>query len=61
MACFGLILFMWCNPPAAPVPSGATFCQIYKPVRWSRSDTRRTKEETDLNNRKLVRLCRKGK
>lgn len=55
MICFG-ILVMYCQLQAAPVPTD-TFCQNYKPVYWSATDTRKTKEQVDTNNRKWKRLC----
>lgn len=61
MLCFGLALVMWCQSPAQAAPAGATFCQVYSPVRWSKNDTRQTKAAVDTLNRKWVRLCRKAK
>lgn len=55
MLCFG-ILVMVCQLQQQPVPD--TFCQIYDPVYWSASDTRKTKEQIDTNNRKWKRLCK---
>lgn len=60
MTCTGfalLFVHLNCTTPAAPPD---TFCQIYKPVYWSRSDTRETKAQTDKNNRKYKALCMKG-
>lgn len=56
MLCFGIIL-MVCQLQQQPVPVD-TFCQIYKPVYWQASDTRKTKEQNDTNNRKWKRLCK---
>lgn len=56
MLCFG-ILVMTCQLQQQPV-SPDTFCQIYKPVYWHASDTRKTKEQIDTNNRKWKRLCK---
>lgn len=54
MICFG-ILVMTCQLAAQPL--AGTFCQIYRPIYWSATDTRRTKEQADSNNRKWKRLC----
>ncbi len=60
MLCVGLLL-MWCSPQAAPpAVAGATFCEIYAPVLWSKHDTRATKEQVDQLNRVWKRLCRQG-
>lgn len=56
MLCFG-ILVMVCQLQQHPVPAD-TFCQIYSPIYWSASDTRKTKEQIDTNNRKWKRLCK---
>lgn len=58
MMCFGLII-MFCQPPAAPPapPAVDTYCQNFKPIRWSSDDTRKTKEGIDTENRKWKRLC----
>lgn len=59
MTCTGFAFFfvsLTCTP-AAPPPAD-TFCQIAKPIYWSAKDTRRTKEQADIHNRKLKR-CRK--
>lgn len=55
MMCFGLLI-MFCQPPAAP-PVVDTYCQNFKPIRWSPADTRKTKEDVDTENRKWKRLC----
>lgn len=36
-----------------------TFCAIAKPIFWSSRDTRITKEQADIHNRKIKQLCRK--
>lgn len=62
MTCTGfafLVVSMTCTPVATPPTD--SFCQNYKPVYWSPKDTRRSKEENDINNRKWKRLCRQGK
>ena len=59
--CFGLLV-MFCQPPAAPpATAGATFCQTAKPLYWSAADTRRTKEQADIHNRKFKALCQRGR
>jgi len=57
MICVGLFV-MWCQStqPAA-VTAGATFCQVAKPMYWSASDTRKTKEQADRHNRIGKKLC----
>lgn len=55
MICFGVIV-MYCQLQGAPVPTD-TFCQLYQPVYWSATDSRKTKEQIDTNNRKYKRLC----
>lgn len=57
MLCFGLLI-MVCDlnaPKAPPVPD--TYCQITKPFRWHKNDTRGTKEEADARNRQWRALC----
>lgn len=44
-----------CQVPEAKVVD--TFCTNYNPVYWSTKDTRSTKEQNDINNRKWKRLC----
>lgn len=55
--CFG-ILVMVCQQPQLPAATaGATFCQVASPIQWHATDTRRTKEQADANNRKGKALC----
>lgn len=56
MWCIGLIV-MHCFVPTPPSTAGATFCQTAQPILWSASDSRRTKEQADIHNRKGKRLC----
>lgn len=59
MTCTGfafLFVQMTCTTPAPPPD---TYCQIAKPIYWSKSDTRETKAQADRENRKWKRLCRK--
>lgn len=56
MICLG-ILVTYCTPLQQPATAGATFCQTYRPIRWSAQDTRGTKEQVDKMNRIYVRLC----
>lgn len=61
MNCVGFAFFivqMTCTPAGA---APDTFCQIAKPIYWSRNDTRMTKEQADAHNRKGKRLCGWGK
>lgn len=58
MLCFGFLIVFSCQQPAPPpATAGATFCQTYQPVYWSSSDTRKTKEQVDTNNRVWKQLC----
>lgn len=56
MTCFGLLVIMFCNPPEKPPAS--TFCQIAKPIYWTAGDTRLTKQQADVHNRKWKALCK---
>ena len=56
MLCYGLIV-RWCVSQEAVVADGATFCQVAKPMYWSAADTRKTKEQADIHNRKGKKLC----
>lgn len=56
MMCFG-ILIMFCQQPAPAATAGGLFCDVAKPVIWSKSDTRLTKEQADIHNRKGKKLC----
>jgi len=61
ITCKGVALvfvYMTCSAPPAPPPTD-TFCTNYAPVYWHSKDTRKTKEQTDINNRKWKRLCQK--
>jgi hypothetical protein len=40
---------------AAPA---TTYCQIARPITWTSTDTRITKEQIDAHNRTWKRLCR---
>lgn len=57
--CFGLLFIMFCEPsgPKTPPPPD-TFCQQYKPVYVSPADTRKTKEQVDIANRRWKAVCR---
>ena len=58
MTCTGwalLYVHLTCTPAATPPTD--SFCQIYKPVYWSPNDTRGSKKQNDINNRKWKRLC----
>ena len=57
MWCFGLLV-MFCQQPSPPAATaGAMFCQVAKPIYWTANDSRRTKEQADIHNRKGVKLC----
>lgn len=55
--CIGFLIAFWCQPVAPPPMPHDAFCAIYKPVLWSKDDTRSTKEQVDSNNRVWKRLC----
>ena len=58
---FGLIFVMLeCTSAQVPATAGAKFCDIYKPITWSKADTRLTKEQVDSNNRVWKKLCNTG-
>lgn len=51
-----------CATTAAEIPgTGATFCQLDKPIYWSKNDTRMTKEQVDTHNRVGKKVCGWGK
>lgn len=44
----------------ASLPAGigsAPYCQVAKPIYWSKDDTRGTKEQADTHNRVWKKLC----
>lgn len=55
--CLGFLFFFVCEPGASVPPPPDTFCQIAKPIRFSANDTRQTKEEVDIHNRKWKAVC----
>lgn len=60
MNCTGfafLFVMMTCEPQNPPVTAGAKFCDIYKPIYWDATDTRKTKEQVDTFNRVWKRIC----
>ena len=57
MTCTGFALIFVHLNCTAPAAAPDTFCQIYKPVYWSRKDTRESKAQNDANNRKFKALC----
>lgn len=59
MLCFGIFV-MFCQQPVAPATAGAKFCDVARPIYWMKSDTRRTKEQIDILNRKGKALCKWG-
>jgi hypothetical protein len=55
-----LLLLVGCAPDiTAPKVSVLSFCYTYQPVYWDASDTRKTKEQVDTNNRVWKKLCSK--
>jgi hypothetical protein len=56
MLCIG-ILVMFCQQPAPAATAGAKFCDVAKPLYWAAADTRRSKEQADIHNRKWKQLC----
>lgn len=56
ITCLGLLFFFQCEPPRTPPPAD-TYCQIVRPIRWDRADTRLTKEQVDTHNRQWKALC----
>lgn len=62
MKCFGLLVFMVCQPSAEPAHTGfARFCQTYKPVRWSPKDTPATVAQVKERNARWSALCKTEK
>ena len=56
------ILFCLQFGEGPPAVDAARFCSTYEPVQWSSKDTRLTKEQVDVNNRKYKALgCAKEK
>lgn len=58
MTCTGfafLYVALTCKP--VETPTADTFCQIARPIHWNAGDTRKTKEQADIHNRKYKRLC----
>lgn len=58
MVCFGIFI-MTCTLQSPAASQGATFCNVYRPILWSKQDTRGTKEQVDKLNRAFKRICRK--
>lgn len=57
MTCKGfafLFVSMTCQPTGAPPD---TYCQIAKPVYWSRADSAETKWQIKRENAKWMKLC----
>ena len=55
MTCTGFAFFFVSLTCTQAAPPADTFCMIAKPIYWSAKDTRRTKEQADIHNRKLKR------
>lgn len=61
ITCLGFLIFFQCQLPPTPPPAD-TYCQIARPIFFSKNDTRETKEQIDIANRKWKALCqRKGR
>lgn len=64
MTCTGfalLFVYMTCTQQVQMPTS--TYCQLYKPVYWHKTDTQRSKQQNDVNNKVWKALCtgqRKG-
>lgn len=56
ITCLGFLFFFQCEGPP-PTPPVDTYCQNYKPIRISPKDTRETKEQADINNRRWKAVC----
>lgn len=52
------LLFCVIEPKPATVAPVSDYCQIAKPIFWHKDDTRKTKEQADLHNRKWKVLCK---
>jgi hypothetical protein len=59
MWCFGLLI-TYCTMQT-PAPAGNAYCQIAKPIYWSRDDTLESKRQIDRENAKWKRLCGEGR
>ena len=57
MTCFGFLVFFSCQAPAPTASDTLAFCDAYKPVFLSHSDTRQTKEQTATNNAVYKAKC----
>lgn len=56
--CVGFLFFMACEPHIQVVPTPDTYCAQYKPIYFSIVDSRETKEQIDINNRRWKKVCR---
>lgn len=59
MTCTGFALIFVHLQCTQPAPPPDTYCQIAKPIYWSKNDTRETKAQADRENRKWKALCAK--
>lgn len=57
MTCSGPVFLIWAQLTCTQAVPPDTFCQIAQPIRWSKDDTRITKEQADKHNRKGKALC----
>ena len=55
------ILFCLQFGDGSPAVDAARFCAVYQPIMWSSKDTRGTKEQVDILNRKWKAICVKEK
>lgn len=59
LTCAGFALglaMLTCRQDQAAQPAAA-YCDVARPIFWAASDTRRTKEQADRENRKYRALC----
>jgi hypothetical protein len=56
--CFGIVVSV-CQALGGQVPSDS-YCQLTRPIYWHSTDTRKTKEQIDIHNRKWKVLCGRG-
>lgn len=59
MFCYGFLVMFWCAAENQKIPVDS-FCELYAPVYWSAADTRKTKEQADLNNTRWKAICKRG-
>lgn len=55
--CLGFLFVFACEPKIQVVPTPDTYCQQYRPIYMATADTRKTKEQIDIQNRRWKRVC----